>query len=454
MKKILIITYLFPPFGGVMVQRVLKFVKYLHHFGWQPTVLTVRSPDYQTVDPGLLEEVPESASIIRTGTFEPSRIFKFLMSSLGRLRSTLIGKRNPAGEDLNPEPRLPLSTRISVFMFVPDNRIGWLPFATLTVLRKLRKEKFDAILSTSPPFSAQLVGLAAKWIMKKPWVVDLRDLWVLNPHKTPPTGLHLRISRYVERKVLKSADKVVTVSEPLRQDLKKGYPDIVPEKFQVIPNGYDADDFKTEGPTGRNRRFSIGHVGSLSMSSGRTPYHFLLALSRLVQEAPGFKHDAKVVFVGDMDGENRRIIDQMKSDLLLGDMIRCVGGVSHRKAISYMREFDLLLFIIGGSLEGCPSSRGCVSGKLYEYLAAGKPILALAEEGPIRELIEESRCGAFVDRHDVEKIKKAILDFNRKFKQGVLRTDANWDYIRNFERKRLTGQLVNTLNQLGPENSR
>lgn len=437
-----------------MVQRVLKFVKYLHHFGWQPTVLTVRKPDYETVDPGLLKEVSESVSIIRTSTFEPSRVFKFLMSWLGRFRSTLLGKRTPAGQDLNPEPKLPLSTRISVFIFMPDNRIGWLPFATLAVLRKLRKEKFDAILSTSPPFSVQLVGLAAKWIMKKPWVVDLRDLWVLNPHKTPPTGLHLQISRYVERKVLRFADQVVTVSEPLREDLRKGYPEITPEKFQVIPNGYDADDFKIKVAAGHDRRLVIGHVGSLSMSSGRTPFHFLLALSRLVQEVPGFKQEARVVFVGEIDGENRRIIDRMRSDLQLGDMIACVGGVSHRKAISYMREFDLLLFIIGGSLEGCPSSRGCVSGKLYEYLAAGKPILALAEEGPIRELIEESRCGAFVDRRDVEKIKKAIFEFNRKFKQGALRTDANWDYIRNFERRRLTGRLANTLNQLSAESSR
>jgi glycosyltransferase involved in cell wall biosynthesis len=190
------------------------------------------------------------------------------------------------------------------------------------------------------------------------------------------------------------------------------------------------------------------------MSSGRSPFHFLLALSGLVREVPGFKQDVRVVFVGEIDGENRRIIDQMRSELQLGDMIRCVGGVSHRKAISYMREFDLLLFIIGGSLEGCPSSRGCVSGKLYEYLAAGKPILALAEEGPVRELIEESRCGVFVDRSQVDRIKRAILDFNRKFKQGKLRTDANWDYIRNFERKRLTGLLANTLNQLSAENSR
>ena len=405
-RRILIVTYLFPPAGGVMVQRVLKFVKYLPHFHWQPTVLTVRNPDHKMLDRGLLKDVPEQTKILRTVTIEPSKLFHFVRPWFDKTKSAFFKKKTSTDTGgFDPMPKQSLATKISTFIFIPDNRIGWLPFALLSMLRKLRKQKFDMIFSSSPPFSVHLVGLLAKLILKKPWVVDFRDLWVFNPHKKPSTKVHLVISKYVEHQVLGIADKILTVSGPLGEDLKVMYPDVPSGKFEVIPNGYDADDFEMNTHRKRNEKFSIGHIGSLYMASGRTPYYFLLALSHLNKEIPDLAQRMEVFFVGAVDRHNRKIIDRMMSELNLGDILRCVDMVSHSKAISYMREFDVLLFMIGKSVKGCGSSRGCISGKLYEYLAARKPVLALAEKGPIEELMKESRCGVLVDHDDTEKIK-------------------------------------------------
>jgi glycosyltransferase involved in cell wall biosynthesis len=454
MKKILIITYLFPPAGGVMVQRVLKFVKHLPHLGWEPTILTVKNPDYQMSSPDLVREVPERVKIIRTGTFEPSKIFKRLRSWLDGIRSVLHREEPlPEPDSCDLRPRQSVATRISNFIFVPDNRVGWVPFAFFAMLRQLKGDNFDMVFSTSPPFSVHLIGLLAKLILKKPWVADLRDMWVLNPHTKPPTKVHLWISKYIEHNVLKLADKTITVSEPLCEDLTETYPDIPPGNFVVIPNGYDSEDFKM-GDVNRGDKFTIGYVGSLYMFSGRTPYYFLMALAGLKKEIPDLEKKMEVLFVGSIDEENRKIINSIASRFGLEDMIRLTGFLPYREAISHLKKLDVLLFLIVKSAEGCPSERGSISGKLYEYLAVGKPILALTEEGPIRDLIEKSGCGILVDHDDVTKIKEKILDCYNRYNEGRLEAKPNWEFIARFERRKLTKQLVSVLNDISGENFR
>lgn len=442
MKKVLVITYFFPPAGGVGVQRVLKFVKYLPHFGWQPTVLTVRKPDYRLFDSELLQDVPSQTKVIHSSTIEPSKIYNFLAGLVERTRAPLATKKSVGKTEFDVTPRHRLATKISDFIFLPDNRVGWVPFALMAILRKLRREKFDMIFSTCPPFSAHLVGLIAKFILKKPWVVDLRDLWVLDPRKKPSSRVHLWLSRHMEHKVLKLGDKILTVLQPLCEDLKKAHSDIPSEKFEVIPNGYDAEDFKINNDGNQRTRFSIGHIGSLSMHEGRTPYYFLTALADLKRELPELVREMSVFFVGPMDRSNKKIIDEIivKSDL--EDTVHCIDFVPYSQAIGYMKSFDVLLFLIVGSHKGAGSNRGCVSGKLYEYLATGKPILALTEDGPIRDLISKSGCDIQADHNDVEQIKNEILNCYNKFKEGRLKVEPNWDLIAGFERKKLAGRLA------------
>lgn len=448
MKKVLIISYFFPPVGGVGVQRVLKFVKYLPRFGWQPAVLSVRNPDFQTFDPKLLEEVPAQTRVMWTRTAEPSKAYNFFAAPFAKMKSSLKMRKPPDKTEVDVLPKQRLATQISHFLFIPDSRIGWLPFAIFCILGRIKKGEYDMILSTSPPFSTHLVGLAAKLILGKPWVMDLRDLWVLGPHIKAPTKFHLWISKYIEHKLLRFADKVITVSDPFRENLKKAYPDIVEHKFDVITNGYDAEDFGI-GQAKQNEKFSIGHVGSMYRYSGRTPYYFLMALADLKKAIPNLEKVMEVLFIGLIDDENRELMNAMASRFSLRGVLHVRDFVSHEEAISWVRKFDVLLFLGVRAARDCHHTTGdASSGKLYEYLAAGKPVLALTEDGAVKSVIEKSGCGILVGYNDIERIKQEILICFNEYKQGHLKVEPNWDFITRFERKALTRQLADTLNEL------
>lgn len=452
MKSVLIISYFFPPMGGVGVQRVLKFVKYLPSFGWQPTVLTLKNPDSAIFDRELAEQIPVQTPIIRTHAIEPSKLHHRLVSLVNKLRDSR-KTRKPAGKiEFDNTPRDRLDTRINNFLFIPDNRIGWLPFASLAMLlRKYRGQKFDVILSTSPPFSVNLVGLVAKLIFRSPWVVDLRDTWTLHPHTKPPTKIHLEISRCLEHRVMKFADRILNVSEPQSENLRKIYPDIAGDKFEVIPNGYDSEDFRTNDGLEPNKGFSLGHVGTLRMHSGRTAYYFLKALTDLKKEAPEKVKDMSVFLVGSMDRPNKEFVDRITHEFDLQDTIHRVDFVSHRQAINFIRSFSVPVFLIVRSTKGGGSTRGSISGKLYEYLATGKPILALTEKDSVRDFIKKSGCAIVADHNDIKAIKEKILDCYDRFKEGRLKTEPDWDFISRFERKKLTKELAAILKQLSEE---
>jgi len=431
-----------------MVQRVSKFVKYLPHFGWLPTVLTVRNPDYKMYDAQLLKDIPLQTEIIRTGTFEPSKAINLLRARLARAKPPLSKNQTSLIEKngFDPTPRQSLASKINNFIFMPDNRVGWLPFASLAMLKELKKQKFDIIFSTSPPFSVHLVGLVAKSIFKKPWVVDLRDLWISNPYIKPPTRVHKCIARHIEHKILKSADKIITISEPFSNDLCRAYPDLPPEKYEVILNGYDADDFALKDIPSSNDRMSIGYVGSLHQGRGRTPYYFLMALVDAKKEIPDLKDQLNVFFVGSIDSANRRIMHEIILKFDLKDMVHSIDYIPHHQAISYMKKLDVLLFINAKShYSAC---KGNMSGKIYEYLATGKPTLVLTEEGSIREVVRKSGCGVVVDYQDIKGIKREITNYYNRFKEGHLKVEPNWEFISQFERKTLTQQLAHTLDEL------
>lgn len=447
-KRILVITYDFPPFGGVKVQRALKFARYLPSFGWKPTIVTVRNCERHMSDPELLKQIPTEAKVIRTFSLEPARTFKFLRYCYGKIRYwSRRAKTQDNLIDVESTPRHSWAARLDKFLFIPDNKIGWLPFTVISIIQQTGKNDFDAIFSTSPPFTSHLIGLVLKYLFKKPWIVDFRDLWVLNPWKKPPTKLHSNLSRYIEYKVLKFADKIVTVSDQLCEALKTSYPDIDPKKFVTIPNGYDRNDFEIQD-VGGTQKFSVGHVGSLYLFSGRTPYHFLTALGQLKNDIPNFDSEIEVTFVGDIDRQNSKIIKEVVTQFNLENVVNCTNMVPHRKAIAEMNKFDVLLFLLGKASRGCPSSKGCFSGKLFEYLATGKPILALVEDGPVSDLIKTCRSGIIVDPENVDRIKEAILSYYNAHKKGELKIQPNRQIIARFERKELTKRLAGLLNEL------
>jgi len=457
LKRVLFISYFFPPLGGVKVQRALKFVEYLPSFAWMPTVLSVRNADHDYYDYDLINEIPSRVRVIRTYSFEPSKLYKFLRACYDTFRDFSKLKRVKK-TDLCGIKSQSLALKLNNFIFIPDNKIGWVPFALYKILSFFRANDFDLIYSTSPVFTSHLLGLAAKLAFKKPWVVDLRDLWVLNPYLRPPTKLHSKISRLIESNTFRKADKIVTVAEELRQDLIENYPEISPEKFVVIPNGYDQADFESESEPKRNK-FSIGYIGSLYLFSGRTPHYFLLALGELFKQFPQLEKEMDVTFVGPLDRQNRKIFESILFRYNLKKMVQQIGPVSHREAIKYMKSFSLLLLIVGKKTEkhksrqDHPYDRTSVTGKLFEYLASGKPILALTAEGPVKRIIQQSNAGFVVEPEDIEAIKKEILSCYRLHKENKLKAQTKREMVARYERKNLTGKLARIFDELATKES-
>ncbi|MFM9007337.1 MAG: glycosyltransferase, partial [Bacteroidota bacterium] len=287
LKKLLVISYYWPPAGGAGVQRCLKFVRHLPEFGYEPIVITVddRAATYPVTDPTLQSDIPAGVRVIRTKSFEPLSVL-----------SRLVGKENvPYGGFANTrkESRVQRLLRwVRGNFFIPDARKGWVSYALQAATRIIREEQIERVLISSPPHSSQLIGLQLK--KRFPgltWIADMRDPWtdIYYYQDLMHTQIAARADARMERQVLESADLILVVSEPIRQTFLKKSDTLNPSKFAVIPNGYDADDFQSRNRE-RAMNFTISYVGTLAES-----YHpevFKYVLNRFTASRP---HD-KVCF--------------------------------------------------------------------------------------------------------------------------------------------------------------
>ena len=410
MKKVLMIAYHFPPIAGGGVFRTLKFTKYLPDFNWQPIVLSVKKSKFSQVDETLLGEIPDAAKVHRTNTVE---------SKIHRWGASFIG--------INPK-----------WYQIPDAFLGWLPFALLKAKQIIKKEKPDVIYSTSPTVISHLVAMMLKKETDLPWVADFRDPWTQNFNINYPTKIHKKIDGYLEHKVAKYADEIISVTEPIKIDFIKQYKDILPEKCIVITNGYDSDDFKNI-KIKKSDKFTISHIGSFY--GNVSPAFFLEGVKNAIKERKSLEKDIEILFIGRASKENWGIANEYE----LGEVVREIGYSSHEKAIQYMTDSTCLLLIIGLGKK----SRLLFSGKIFEYIASGTSIIAtVPTDGVAANLIRETNTGTVVNTDDVDGIKNAILDFHDKWKEGKLKIEPDWDIIEKYSRKELTKKLANVFDDV------
>jgi glycosyltransferase involved in cell wall biosynthesis len=411
MKKALLIAYHFPPLGGGGVFRTLKFTKYLPEFGYQPYVLTVKNPMYREKDPTLVKEIPVEAKIHRTFSFE-HRILRV--------------------------PRL-LKINLKWF-YIPDQNIGWLPFGVSAGAELVKKENIDVIFATSPIWTSLLIGLLVKKKTKKPLLVDFRDPWTDNPFINYPTKLHQRLERKMEKTVLTQADYVTVATDLIKNGLIRKYP-FIESKIETITNGFDPDDFKNLKIHKKTGKFTITYVGSIYGLLTAKP--FLTALKALVEEKKGFKEKVEAVFVGNCGKETPQLVKQLS----LEENVRFVGYVPHRKGLEFMVNSHVLLLLI--TLEGSKGER-ILTGKLFEYLASRKPILALVpENGLAANVIKSLKAGTVVSPRDVQRVKKAIGNYFDQWVEGTLSAATdNASNITPYNRKFLTGRLAQIFDKL------
>ena len=408
MKKVLIVAYYFPPSGGPGVQRVLKFVKYLPEFGWQPAVLTVRDGDYPARDPSLLEEIPAGLSVHRTPILEPYSIYR-----------ALTGRKKGEAVDVNtnyrPGTRVPLSEKVAQglrgALFIPDARVGWLLHGIPAGVRLAREWGADLIFSSSPPYTCALLGRAIARRVRKPWVFELRDPWTGFLSAPVRHGISRALDRRLERNCVRQASRLVMAWKGIGRDLAGKYPDLDMGHARLIENGFDPDDLAGAAPW-RFDRFTVVYTGS--MYGVRNPDTFLQAVTRLLAGGRIRPEELRVVFVGRFGDDVRAMFRRPE----LQGVVEEVGHRPHAESVRYTLGADVLLLVV----DDVAGSEGIVPGKVFEYIGARRPVLAIAPEGDVADLIRRTRAGVVVDRRDIDGMAGAL---------------AGW-----IEEKRRTGQVA------------
>ncbi len=430
MKRVLIITYYWPPNGGAGVYRWLKLTKYLPQHGWQPVVYTPEDPELVADDPALLKDVLPGTEVVKRPITEPFSLYKRFTgrAQTDRVQTAFLSESAKRGwkEDL--------ALWVRSNFFVPDARVWWVRPSVRFLKEYLRQHPVDAVITTGPPHSMHLIGRALKRALGVQWIADFRDPWTDIDYygQLSLTGWADRRHHRMERSVLQEADRVITVSWRWADDLAAlgGRP------VDVITNGFDpADvpavaDAKVDVPAvAEDDAFSLVHIGS--MSATRDSPGLWKALARICAADPAFAARFKLRFVGPVD---HSIIASVEA-AGLGAHVERVGRVSHTEAMAHMQRARVLLLPINDT----PNSLGILPGKVFEYLSVGRPILAVGpSSGDIARVLGTDHLRVDRDVPSTEDARiRAVFD----------RTAVTGDHER-YSRVVLAGAVAEQLNAL------
>jgi len=429
-KKVLILTYYWPPSGGAGVQRWLKFTKYLREFNYEPIIYTAENPEYPSIDESLFKDIPENLTVLKTKVWEPYKLYKVVTSQKQEHRIN-------AGF-LNSEKKKGLADKISVWIrgnwFIPDARKFWIKPSIKYLTNFLKDNPVDIIVSTGPPHSMHLIGMGLAHQTGIPWIADLRDPWT-----TIDFYLDLMLSaradrkhHRLEREVIQSANAVTVINKEMKRQFEK----MGKNNINYIPNGFDPDDIPNKKIL-LDTKFSISHIGSIVPS--RNPENLWQVLSGLVSEDSGFASDLEIKLIGPTDWSVNRSIEKAG----LGGYLNSVDYLPHRDAVESLTRSQVLLLLINQT----PNARGILTGKFFEYLSSGRPILAIGPvDGEAAEILNETRTGKIVGFNDRDKLEKHILDYYKNFRNKTLVTDSG--NIDLYSRKSLTGKMGELFNEL------
>ena len=422
MKKVLIITYYWPPAGGAGVQRVLKFAKYLPQFGWQSIILTVENPDCPVIDKTLLNDIPENCKVYKTKAIEPFDLYKKLT---GKESSYKI-----PSDVLSKSKNLSLSERISKWIrfniFIPDAKIGWKYFAVKEGKKIVRKENIDVVFSTAPPPTVALIGKSIAKSCNIKWVADFRDPWmeIVHYQNVKRNAITKFIDGRLERSVLKNADVLVTISNDIVNLFKSKVGD---KNYSVIPNGFDETDFMQVDKK-KNETFTIAYTGVITKT--RVPRTFLKVLNKLVN-LEGYTN-IKFVIAGNTCPELKEEINKNN----LNDILDERGFLPHHQSTQILQSSDVLLLMI----DDVPKNKGFLTGKIFEYLGAKIPIFAVGPtEGEANNILIETNSGKMVDYKDEEGTYNLLKEMYENWQSDNFQYKFN---VEQYSRKKQTEQLA------------
>jgi galactitol-specific phosphotransferase system IIB component len=424
-KKLLIITYYWPPAGGPGVQRWLKFVKYLPDFNIQPIVYIPENPTYPIIDKGLESEVSEKAIILKNKIFEPYGLASFFgKNKTKKISSGII----PNQKKQSFLEKTLLWVRGNIF--IPDARFLWVKPSVKYLKKYIEENNIDTIVTSGPPHSLHLIGLQLKKELNVKWFADFRDPWTtIGYHKA------LKLSSYAENKhktleaaVLNSADTIIVTSKTTKTEFQA----ITSKHIEVITNGYDIEKVEKQP---LDDKFTLAHIGSFL--SERNPRMLWQALEELITENENFKNDFQIKLIGAVSQEVLDTITEFK----LKDYVLNLGYVSHQEAIEHQRKSQVLLLIEINS----SATKSIIPGKLFEYMVSERPIIALGPEGSdFSEIITSTNTGVFFTYEEKEKLKALLLKYYQEYKNQNLKVHAVG--LQQYSRKSLTEQLSKLIN--------
>jgi glycosyltransferase involved in cell wall biosynthesis len=394
-KKVLIITYYWPPSGGAGVQRWLKFSKYLREFGWEPVIYTPENPEAPATDSSLEKDIPEGLTVIRRPILEPYSFYK-------RFVGMKPGEKVNAGF-LQEKEKPGLAENISVWLrgnlFIPDARRFWIRPSVKFLKDYLKENPVEAIVSTGPPHSMHLIALKVSKVLNIPWLADFRDPWtgIDFYSQLKLTRFADRIHHRLEKKVLEAADEVVVVSPGMEAEFRK----IHLRAYHLITNGYDEDDFLPVREENTDKKFTISHIGSINGS--RNPDAFWDAISQLVTRHSGFSQHLQINLIGKTDVSVRKSISARNLD----SYVVFTEYTPHAEVMAEIASSQILLLLINNS----PNQKSILTGKLFEYLGSGRPVLCIGpSDGDAAQILRDARAGQTVGFEDTDGIIAFLKD--------------------------------------------
>ncbi len=433
MARVLFITHDFPP-DAMGVRRIVKFCKYLPDFKWEPLVLTVKTKQrYQLHDKSLDELRQRGVKIFRSGSADPyrvSHVLKKILPGGGTKKNSVPTQSTGLVKKI--------ATRARRWLFIPDDRNLWIPFAVIKGLGIIKRERPDVIVTSSYPSSTHLVGLILHKLKKIPWVTDFRDGWLQNTvFYDPPTPLHHSIQSWLEKTVADNAALIVSVSEPITQYFYNIT--CLREKCITITNGFDEDDFDNVEPVSLQAGNTCVFLYTGTLFEPRTPRYLFDALKLLFDEKPHLRGKIRFVLFSVL---SQKDLDYIKT-AGLSDVVRIEPFTSYKKCVGYQKGADVLVLIIGPEED----TNIMMTQKVFEYLASERPILALTASGPCAALIKSLDAGRLVAPDDVAGIKDAIAELFADWCKGKLHGVSRMN-IQQFSRRDIAERLAFALYKL------
>ena len=429
MRRVLIITYYWPPAGGSGVQRWVKFSRELPGLGWQPVIYTPENPEMTSTDESLLAEIPSEAEIVRTRIIEPYGLYRRLFGKKG---GGTAGEVNPINSQKKSfKQKLALFVRGN--MFVPDPRIWWVGPSVRFLKKYLKEHPVDAVVSTGPPHSMHLIARRVAGAAGIPWVADFRDPWTRMFYfkNLPLTSFSRRRHLSLEQKVLDDASAVIAVTPFVQEDFRR----CTDTPVAMITNGFDERDFEQE--IVRDGNFNITHTG-LFASDG-IPDVLWKVLAEKCAVEPEFREKLRVRLVGKTD---REVLASLENAGLAANVVN-LGYLDHRDAVREQMSASMLIL----PLRKDPEYRKTLPGKVFEYMASRRPVLGIGQEdGVMAQVLAETGSGSVCDWENAAGMKAFIDKEWEKFIAG------EWDFhvsgLEKYTRRATASQLAALLEEL------